>query len=267
MLLFLVACEDVVQIDVPETDPRLVIEGWVYDNQDTQTIVLRNSIAYFTAGTLPPETEAQVMVTTASGERFTFVERKAGVYQASFRGSVGESYTLNIETLAGQQYVSAPQEMLPVPPLDSVYAIRGDSTEEGADYHPAWDYTDPAGVENYYRWRFYINDSLQNKIEESLVVSDEFIDGKTIIGAEFLNPLSLSTGDTLTIEQLSLTREAYNFLIQVEQLAGNTGGLFDTQPDPVRANVTNVNQAQDYVLGYFGVSSAVRATTTVVNDE
>ena len=96
-----------------------------------------------------------------------------------------------------------------------------------------------------------------------LVLSDEYIDGETIADADFLSIPPLRLGDTLTIEQLSLSREALDFFLQLQRAAVQTGGVLATSPDPVRANVTNLTDEQDYALGFFGASSVVRASTIV----
>ena len=119
------------------------------------------------------------MVTTSSGETFAYTETEAGVYQADFRGVVRESYTLTVQTRDGQQYVSTPEELRPVAPLDSVYTTPEDTAEALVPrYYPAWDYTDPAGTEDYYRWKFYVNNAFQDQTDALLVLSDEFIDGE-----------------------------------------------------------------------------------------
>ena len=258
------ACEQVVEIDFPDHEPRLVVEGWVYDNRDTQTVFLRNAIPYLETGTFPAETGAQVIVTTRTGDVVAYDETEAGVYQGSFRGVVGQEYTLAIKTQDGQRYVSEPQRLRPVAPLDSVYAVFKDTTEvAAAGYYPAWDYTDPQGTNDYYRWKFYVNDTLQDRAQDILVLSDEFIDGEAIVGAEFLDVNPLKKGETLTVEQLSLSQQALDFFLRIQRLSSDEDGLLDTSPDPAPTNMTNTTDAQRYALGFFGASSVVRASAVV----
>ena len=258
------ACEQVVEIDFPDHEPRLVVEGWVYDDRNTQTVFLHTSIPYSETGTFPAETGAQVVVNTRTGDSFVYDEVEVGVYQGSFRGVVGQEYMLTIETQDGQRYVSEPQRLRPVAPLDSVYAVFKDSTEVAAvGYYPAWDYTDPRGTSNHYRWKFYVNDTLQDRAQDMLVLSDEFIDGEAIVGAEFLDTDPLDIDDTLAIEQLSLSQEALNFLSRVQRLSSDEGRLLDTSPDPAHTNIINVIDAQRYALGFFGASSVVRTSAVV----
>lgn len=259
--VLLASCEDVIDVEAPQSEPQLVVDGWIYDDRDTQVILLSNSAPYFESGALPAETNALVTVATESGETITYNETEAGVYQANFRGVVGDSYTLTIETSDGQRYESTSQPLMPVAPLDSVYAVFKESPEvEDEGYYPAWSFTEPEGTEDYYRWKFYINDTLQSRAEDILAISDEFVDGEQIVGAEFFTERPLEEGDALTIEQLSITEEAHDFLNRLQQLTAGVGGLFDTPPDPIRGNVTNVTDEQNYALGFFGASSVVRGS-------
>ncbi len=261
------ACSDVIEVNAPAGEPRLVIEGWIYDDRDVQTILLNNSAPYFANGPLPAETGAVVEVTAESGETFTFTEDPAGVYTADFRGETGNEYTLTVETTAGDRYISSPQRLLAVAPLDSAYAVFTEvpdvEEEEDEGYYPNWDFTDPEGTEDFYRWRFYVNDVVLNEPQQIVVFSDEFIDGEELNGASWLGMDPLVEGDELIIEQLSLTEEAYDFFTRVRQITNDVGGLFDTPPDPVRGNLTNVVNEQNYALGFFGASSAVRSSYRV----
>ncbi|WKN43148.1 DUF4249 domain-containing protein [Tunicatimonas pelagia] len=262
--ILLSACEDVIEIDAPVTDARLVVEGWVYDDRDTQTILLSRSSPYFNSETPPSETGAQVAVTTQTGETFSYTETEAGVYLSSFQGTIGGQYTLTIETSEGQQYQSSTQSLQSVPPIDSLYVLFEDEDEdEDEGFYPAWDFTDPEGEENYYRWRFFINDSLQNMAEDILVFSDEFTDGEEINGVEFVLERLLQEGDRLRIEQLSITEESQDFLNRIQQLTTGVGGLFDTPPDPVRGNISNTTDEQNYALGFFGASSVAKDSLVV----
>lgn len=59
----------------------------------------------------------------------------------------------------------------------------------------------------------------------------------------------------MLIEQMSLSRKAYNFWRNVDQQANNSGGIFDTAPAAIRGNLKNVNDNSDIILGYFQVSA------------
>jgi len=260
----LAACEDVIEVEAPKGEPRLVVDGWVYDDRDTQTILLKNSAPYFDSGNLPPETDAEVSIKTETNEVVNYTEVEPGMYQADFRGEVGQRYTLVVETSEGQRYESTSQTLFPVAPLDTVYTVFKESPEvEDEGYYPAWELTDPEGSEDYYRWKFYINDTLHSDPADILVASDEFVDGEQITVTDFILERTLTSGDMLTMEQLSISEESQDFLTRIQQLTAGVGGLFDTPPDPVRGNIANVTDEQNYALGFFGASSVARDSVVV----
>lgn len=261
------ACTDVIEINAPFSEARLVVDGWVYDDRDVQTVVLTTSSAYFEDSPQPPVTNATVTVTNVGGNSFSYAEVQPGVYEAGFRGEVGDTYTMTIETASGARYISDPQALLPVASLDAVYALFVESPEveeEDEGFYPAWDFIDPGGIDNFYRWKIYVNGEFLDEPNNLLVFSDEFVDGEELDSAYFTSGVDpLVSGDSLVIEQLSLTEEARDFFVRVRQITAEVGGLFDTPPDPIRGNFINVMNDENYALGFFGASSIVTGSARV----
>jgi hypothetical protein len=54
-----------------------------------------------------------------------------------------------------------------------------------------------------------------------------------------------------TVYQSSLTREAFDYWRKVDIIANRVGSIFDTPPAMVTGNITNVNNPEEIVLGYF----------------
>ncbi len=48
-----------------------------------------------------------------------------------------------------------------------------------------------------------------------------------------------------------MSEDAYRYWSQVDQLVSNSGTIFDPPPAPIRSNVFNVNNPEEFVLGYF----------------
>jgi hypothetical protein len=64
----------------------------------------------------------------------------------------------------------------------------------------------------------------------------------------------LRTKYSLLVKQHSLSRDAYLYWNKMKAQAGDTGGLFETQPSSSRGNIYNVSDPGEKVLGYFFVS-------------
>lgn len=64
----------------------------------------------------------------------------------------------------------------------------------------------------------------------------------------------LRNGYSLLVKQHSLSYNAYLYWEKMRSQAGDTGGLFETQPSSSKGNIYNVNDPGEKVLGYFFVS-------------
>ena len=60
-----------------------------------------------------------------------------------------------------------------------------------------------------------------------------------------------------------MTQNAYNYWFEIDEIANNVGGLFDTPPATIRGNIYNINDESELVLGYFeaSASSIIRVKT------
>ncbi|MEN8248976.1 MAG: DUF4249 domain-containing protein [Bacteroidota bacterium] len=70
---------------------------------------------------------------------------------------------------------------------------------------------------------------------------------------------------SLLIAQHSLSNGAYLFWDRMKAQTGDTGGLYETQPSRTTGNITNINNPEERVLGYFYVSQVREKRITVRN--
>jgi hypothetical protein len=71
---------------------------------------------------------------------------------------------------------------------------------------------------------------------------------------------------SLLVSQHSLTYHAFLYWEKMKAQAGDTGGLFETQPSSSRGNIYNVNDPEEKVLGFFYVSRIQKKRITVSED-
>ena len=71
---------------------------------------------------------------------------------------------------------------------------------------------------------------------------------------------------SLLVSQYSLSYNAYLYWEKMRAQAGDTGGLFETQPSSSRGNIYNINDPGEKVLGYFYVSQVQEKRITVSED-
>lgn len=150
-------CEDVIDLKVPTSDPKLVIEAslnW-FDGTDgaQQQIKLTLSAPFFDAQ-VPPANNAIVTVEDNNGNMFQFLEdAETGIYKTStFIPQINQEYTLTI-IYQNQTYVGT-EVLTTVTPIDYIEQ-NNDGGFSGEDIELKAYYTDPANIDNYYFYELY----------------------------------------------------------------------------------------------------------------
>lgn len=264
--IILSSCEKVIPLDTRQSTPRLVVEGLITNEDTSYFIKISRTSSYnfhYNASNIQFETGAMVIVSDNIGTIDTLLEVSPGNYKTSLiKGTIGNAYRLEILTSDGQHYRSDPEEMLATPPIDSIYFER-DYNDHGMnnDVHKFYsfiDWKDPANEENYYlrTFTYYWNDAWHDNIEWKWVTSDKYFDG--------LNMKKYSVGQGyggtnwyIKMDQYSLTKRAYDFWLIVQEQTTNTNKDLTNISAPLIGNIQNVNDPDDYVLGYFQISAKV----------
>jgi hypothetical protein len=70
---------------------------------------------------------------------------------------------------------------------------------------------------------------------------------------------------SLLVAQHSLSNGAYLYWSRMKEQTGQTGGLYETQPSRTTGNISNINNPEEKVLGYFFVSQAREKRISVTN--
>lgn len=165
--LFLVlpmACIDPYQVQVPEGEQLLTVEGMIHSGPGPHAITLTRSATYGSIfeGLVRPETGATVVVRDNEGV-VTFLAESAearGSYftPAGFRAQVGKSYTLQIQTSDGKVYTSFPEQVESVPEISAVSLQTLTIPVEGQEIPRSGiqliaEIDDPADQDNFYFWK------------------------------------------------------------------------------------------------------------------
>ncbi len=255
------SCEEVIDLDVPSSEPRLVIEAslnWFEGTSgNSQEILLSLTAPYFDAA-ITPATGAEVKVFYSSGDVVLFEEiADTGRYHTDqFIPEIGANYILQIQYL-GEIY-EASEVMQSVSPIDFVMheqtgGFSGDEIEIKAFY------TDPVGLGNAYLFEFveYNPDDLTIGVYE-----DQFIDGNQTFA--YFADINIALGNQITINNYGLSKQAYDYLFLLSLQSSNPGGgPFSTQPATVRGNCINTTNPDNYPFGYFRLSQAHSVAYTI----
>ncbi|WP_166964464.1 DUF4249 family protein [Yeosuana marina] len=259
--LFIISCEDVIDVAVPSENPRLVIDASINWFKGTtgneQSIKLSLTAPYFN-NSVPSANGAQIQITDSNNNVFNFVEEgTTGIYKNnSFIPVLNETYNLTV--VYQEETYTASEILKPVANIDYVEqnfdgGFSGNETELKAFYK------DPEDEENYYFFEFISNIPVIPSLE---VYKDEFTNGNEMFG--FYTEEDLTTGDDVTIRNYGVSKQFYNYMfILLQQNSEEGGGPFETQPVTVKGNCINQTNPKNFPLGYFRASQVDEYIYTV----
>jgi len=261
-LFSLTACTDVIDVDLDKSEPLLAVDGQITDQPGPYTVRLTTTAPYFTGTATPAVTNATVVIQDNEGASETLKQTSPGVYVTSqLRGKVGNRYTLTVKA-DGQEY-TAQTEIRRVFPLDSISAeFKKESLGMKEGYYLKVYGKEIPGKGDAYRWKVYRNDTLMARPGDLIFFDDLYVDGN------YLNGISLGTrpfkkGDKIRVENLSVTQETYQYIVEIFNNTAASGGLFSNPPANVRTNIRNLNPNGKKAVGWFS-GSAVRSVQKVI---
>lgn len=287
-ILLLGACEDVIEVTVPEEPPRLVVEGLLrVDIEETFVpveIKLSQSAGFF--GEVVPVTDAENVIIilqefedgVATGTTFTRnlaqVEPGSGIYvpDPSFDNdqriptSLLERdfrYTLVIEWR--ERRYAALTTYAPAVPISSLE--QGDETLFGGDETEVIiRFTDDPDRDNYYVFDFGFGNFLPS--------IDTFYQGQEFSFSYFYDQ-TFESGETIEVSILGADQQFFNYMSLLVEQAASPNDPFQSPVATVRGNVfdaTDIDNIENFdtagtpevfPLGYFAIVQEYRETLTI----
>lgn len=268
----------------------LTVDGGITTLPGPHTIKLSRSARYGSVfvDVVTPERFASVSIRDNSGSVVVLSETVQGTYvtPAGFKAEVGQSYSLQIKTIDGREYLSFPEEVRAVPKIDSLsvaFKVLPTSNvlipKTGIDVLVY--FKDNPEERNFYMWRS--TGKLQLNTRPDLFVQrpfrvpapkeccatcwvDEISDKSIRIFSDRLTNgnsqqvLSAFIEDNgyrfrdkymARIYQYAISENAYQFYRLVEQQATIEGSIFDPPPATIRGNFIRFDDPDELVIGYF----------------
>jgi hypothetical protein len=263
VLLILVAsvfsgCQKVINIDLNEASPHIVIEGLITNTGGPFTVKISKSGSYFDQPTLPAVSGAEVVITDDSGTIDTLKEIKPGIYLTSrTRGVPGRTYTLKVLSENLQYNGSSTMQSHVI--IDSLRLVKTQSQHFGFGNDDKNDthidihcyFSDPK-EKNFYRIRVITNDTV--RAGDYRLYDDQYTNGQLTD----LRVAHAESGDTTRVELFSLDRGTYEYYRTLGDLL-DSNPIFGSTPANPNTNLTNG------ALGYFG-ACAVSTKTIIITD-
>ena len=257
--LLFVSCEDVIQVDVPNAPPRLVIDAsinWFKGTSGNEQLIKLTLSAPYFDDDVPPANGAVVTVTNEDNTVFDFLEiDNTGTYaNSNFAPVIDGSYTLRIRY--NNETYTAIETLKSVSSVDFIEQ-KDDGGFSGEEIEIKAFYTDPVDEENFYFYQFKTDADTASEVYD-----DEFTNGNQIFA--FYSEEDLEVGDELTIVNYGISNRFYEFMfILLQQSGDDSGGPFETQPATVRGNCVNETNPDNFPFGYFRLSQADTISYTI----
>lgn len=234
------ACEDIIDVNLNEADPRYVIDANIHNLTATQEIVVSQTVAFNSSSPYKPIDDASVVIEDDKGRSYTFQSIGEGKYQANdFRPIENRNYTLSVN-IGGEKF-TATSFMPPYINVDSLSVVEDEVFDE-MKYSVNLKFNDPKDQDNYYKYSVSVNGK---PFEFSRAFSDKFNDGLFVTHQLTNKDNSLVVGDSVDVQRFIIDKNAYTYWSELQSI--NPGSAAPANPT---SNISNG------ALGYFSVSSA-----------
>lgn len=294
-LTLFISCEDVIDVDLPENETRLIVNGVIRvdETQDYLPVEIRvsKSSSFFENNTIAsiksaiiyygtPNPDAPEILEGGGVSNLAELEPGSGIWvpdptfdsdQRIRVSSIneGDVFQLTIET--NEERYFATTTYVKSVPIDSL--VQGDETLfSGDETEVIVSFTDRGDSDDFY--------VLDLDFGEFLVTEDEFYQGQTFVFSYFYdNELELNTSSVVDISLLGADEAFYNYMNQIIVQSGGDQGPFQTPAATVRGNIINitgidnnevfdnVERTNNFALGYFAIVEEYKDSIEITNNE
>ncbi len=281
--LFFFSCTEQFIPEIKKNVSILVVDGKITNAKGPYEVRLFRTVNLDQPDSLNPEQAAIISIYDDEGNSDSFIETSPGVYKnlnADFRGVIGNSYWIEIQTSDGKKYESVPEIIPPEILIEKVYAEDSKMIQNNGKYlKGAGFYLDAkssASTNNYLRWTY--QESWEWHSPFSAPKTDNpsricfpyktsnnisLFDGGQLDSKEFKrlfakfisqDEVKLNYNYFINVSLYSISLENFQFWNSVQQSTQNNGQVYDIVPSNSEGNICACED-EEYVIGYFEASS------------
>jgi len=240
----LLSCEKVLDLNLSNASPQLVIEGNLTDVRGVQSVKISKTVPFDQSNVFPAVSGATVVMTDNLGIKYAFLEGATkGTYSINnLFGRSGRVYTLSVG-VEGKTY-TAVSTMPSLVKLDSLTGSEETFNNEKRKLI-AVNFADPGSQINYYLFRMTVNGKAIARI---FTEDDQFTNGKYVRRNLYLTDndnVKIQSRDEVSIEFQTIDKPIHTYWFSLEQQysSGNPNDV--TTPANPPSNFNN------NALGYF----------------
>lgn len=260
----LMSCEKVIEVDLNEGSPQLVIEAPLYEGAHFFEVKISKTASYFDNETIPFVNDAEVFLEGTDGTSTALDFVGDGKYGAEVDTKNQSFYTLRVNHEMGE-YLASSYLHQPVGIEELTYEVSSVSgppigpesdTAIGDDYVVTVHFADVPDQDNYYRFNAFANGSpLLSPFGGGYYLSNDFErDGNNF---EYqLIRANVKAGDNVMVELWTIDQSTYDYFDTFEA-SGGPGPQQSASPANPISNWTNGG------LGYFAAIAKTRMAVEI----
>jgi hypothetical protein len=254
LLSGLAACKKVIQVDLNNAAPQIVIEGEVTDKSGPYQVKISKTVPFSSANIFPPVNGAIVQIADSNtGFTTVLVENdSSGVYRTNaFIGQHGHTYLLSV--ISGGATYAASSTIPAAVRLDSVSFVQNLDFNNKPAINAVANFQDPAGLGNRYQFTEFVNNV---QVPQIFVFEDRLSDGRYIRNTLYNDTVRLHRDDTVLVRMNCIDKNIYDYFFTLLQISGNANFQSASPANP-NSNLTNG------ALGYFSAHTVSEKTIVV----
>lgn len=252
--LFL-SCEDVIEVDLEDSDPRLVIDAFFENHYNDEgifsytdgAIKLSLSTPFFN-DRVPDVSDAIVYITNLNDNSvlnlFDLFEPGVFISENSiqFTPELNTQYELTV--IYNNETYIATSELIPTVPIDKIEQRDG-TLFEGNETEVFIEFTDDATRRDYYLFNL--------DFDLFLLTEDTFYQGEKFNFSYFYDE-TLVNDQNINIQISGVDEDYYNYFNLILEQSDQEGNPFQTTPALFRGNIINTTNNNNFPFGYFRIS-------------
>ena len=245
------SCTKVVNINLNDASPKIVIEGNVTNTAGPYQVKITKTVNFSASNIFPAVSGAVVTITDNTNSiANTLSESSPGIYISStLQGVAGHTYSLSVSS-EGSTYTSSSTMPLPVS-FDSI-SFSHIARFGGTDINAVANFQDPPGLGNYYSFTETVNGQQSDRVQS---YEDRLSDGRYI--QRELSIDTLKAGNVVVVSMNCIDKGTYNYISTLRQVTGGNNFNSLSPANPV-SNISNG------ALGYFSAHT-VQIRTAIVH--
>lgn len=243
------SCEKVIDLDLDESEPQLVVEANLDASANTISVIITRSTDYFNSTELERINGAEILLTDAQNNVISIPEVSDGFYFLDL-SDVEENQVFNLDVTVEDETYSA-QSFLPesieIEQLSALFQEENAFFDEG--YQVRFLFADPGNEANYYRIQHSIDGVEQREGSDMQILDDNLFNGGQA-DLPIFQHVFLS-GEVIEVQLLHFDESSFDYfnsLSDIVNSGGGPGGASAAPGNPI------TNWSGD-ILGYFSAYS------------